>query len=324
MDRHSCRIESPTIDISVVIPVLNEQEGIERCYREVSRVLGDSKYGYELVFVDDGSEDQSLAKMMTFAEKDSRVTLVKLKRNFGQQKAHWAGFCECHGRAVVTFDSDLQFEPESIITLSEKIFEGYDTAGGIRENRQDSLLLNKLPSYIGKLLINKALKIKQKDFGGVKAHSFQLIRAILEIPNSQNQILSALAYSLSKNFIEIPVRHLTRQTGRSKFTILRRMESYLDIYTLFADRPFQSLILLAFLSIFGGTLLGCGILAFKLSGGLPSGNIIILCFFMFFIGVQLFITSLLGEFVVRLYRYTQLGNINMIDKVIKGQNNQEV
>jgi len=156
-------------DISVLIPVYNEIEGIDRCYTEVVKTLDADGRSYEIVFVDDGSADGSTDKLAAIAARDPRVTFVKLRYNIGQQRAMFAALYYCRGRAVITYDSDLQFHPECLPALATKVLDGYDIVGGIRVRRKDHLFYNRIPSYVGRLLINRALRIKLQDFGAVKA-----------------------------------------------------------------------------------------------------------------------------------------------------------
>ena len=131
--------ETPSVDLSVLVPVFNEIDGIDNCHREICAALRDSGYTFEIVFVDDGSTDGSSERLRQIAHTDSRTTLVKLVHNVGQQRAMYAALEHCRGRVVITYDADMQFHPECLSVLAAKVFEGYDIVSGIRVNRMDSL-----------------------------------------------------------------------------------------------------------------------------------------------------------------------------------------
>lgn len=289
-------------DVSVVIPVYNEAEVVDECFSEVCRVLNATGLKFEVVFVDDGSTDGSIGKLKDICRGHNNVVVVRLKRNYGQQKALLAGLRRAVGKSVVTYDADLQFPPECIPRLVEKVFEGYDVVGGVRERRKDNFLLNCLPSTVGQYLINRALGVKQKDFGSIKCYSCRLVRDIIS-STRPNIIIPAEAYYLSDNFVEIPIQHRHRKHGCSKWSVLRRMESYLDIFTAYAQRPFEWMMIGGSVSILLGLALAVGIVFYKVFVSPEfSGLIIFFDIFLILAGLHFFGLSLIGEFVVRSYR----------------------
>lgn len=303
------------VDVTVLVPVLNEENGLEQCYREVVAVLASSAYSFEIVFVDDGSTDGSLARMQEFAAKDSRVKVVKLLYNVGQQRAMYTALTYCDGSAVITFDADLQFHPDCLPTLTAKILEGYDVVGGIRTKRRDPFFANRFPSWIGRILINNSLKINQIDFGGVKAYSARMVRMLLSM-RTPLVVIPAMAYSLSRRVMEIPVRHEPRVTGVSKWSVLSRMELYLDLYTLYARRPFAWMMLAGIANIVVSLLLGVSILAYRLLISEHfTGLIIFFDVFLLVTGINLASASLIGEFVVRGLRGTPIDRAQIVDQV---------
>lgn len=305
----------PQIDVSVLVPVFNEEGGLDNCYNEIVSALGASPYSFEIVFVDDGSTDSSIECMRNFAASDPRVTVVKLIYNVGQQRAMYAALGYCRGRAVITFDADLQFHPECLPELASKVIEGYDVVGGIRTNRRDPFLANRFPSWIGRKLINSALKINQVDFGGVKAYSERMVKILLGM-QTPLVVIPAMAYSVSRRVTEIPVRHEPRVTGVSKWSVLSRMELYLDLYTLYARRPFAWMLIAGIASFVSSLVLGGGILAYRLLiSGHVSGLIIFFAVFLFVTGFYLFSLSLIGEFVVRGLRINRFNDVKIVEKV---------
>jgi len=288
--------------LSVVIPVFNEVEGLPQCIERVYAVLAASKLPFEIIFVDDGSVDNSRQLEEAAAQKYPEVVSLFLRRNVGQQKALLAALRYSQGKVVITYDADLQFDPECLPVLTEKILSGYDIAGGIRVTRQDPWLWNRLPSWLGNLLINRALGIKQEDFGAVKAYSRKLVDEIQAMP-TEYLIIPAAAYSLSKNFIEIPIKHEPRKTGQSAWTVFKRLETYLDIYVSYAKRPFEWVMLSGVLCLSLSFVLGIGIIGywFIVSRNF-AGTIIFFDVFLGTMGVHFLILSMIGEFVVRTYR----------------------
>ncbi|MBM3505464.1 MAG: hypothetical protein FJX65_16540 [Alphaproteobacteria bacterium] len=183
-----------------------------------------------------------------------------------------------------------------------KIDEGYDIVSGVREKRDDPWLLNRFPSYLGGLLINRALGIRQSDFGAVKGYSRTLVDELKSLKPSRPMVYAA-AYALSKNFAEIPVGHQRRKTGRTKWSLLKRIETYLDIYTTYAPRPFAGVLVGSVALMLAGVALTLGIAAYRLwTNEEFSGLIIFFAVFLVGIGFQFALLSLIGEFVTRMLR----------------------
>ena len=309
------------ISLSVLVPVFNEEEGILECYSGIVRTLEAASIVFQIVFVDDGSTDASLVKLSELADRDTRVMVIKLAFNVGQQRAMFTALKYCRGNVVITFDSDLQFHPDCLVTLTQKVLEGYDIVGGIRSIRQDSLIFNCIPSWIGRKLINSALRTNLMDFGAVKAYSGRMVKLLLGM-NPPLIVLPAMAYSTSRNTLEIPVIHQPRVTGKSKWSILSRMELYLDIYTLYSRRPFAWMLVGGFFSTAVSLTLGIGIFAYKFFvSDHFSGLIIFFDVFLMMMGVLLFSLSIVGEFVVRGLRVGRVAQNVVVEDVI-GSDNQ--
>ena len=307
-----------SVDISVLVPVYNEIDGIRICHDALTQVLGKSGFSYEIVYVDDGSTDGSTDTMRKLATSHpTHVVFVKLLHNIGQQRAMYAGLGHCRGRAVITYDVDLQFHPDCIPDLARKIFEGYDVAGGIRVARQDALIANRIPSWFGRHLINKALRIDQQDFGAVKAYSARTVQLLLGM-NMPLIVIPAMAYSITRNIVEIPVVHQARKIGYSKWSVLARIETYLDIYTLYAKRPFSWMLIAGLVSLACSFALGVGILGYKLFVSPQFGGLIIFFdVFLFSTGIFFFSLSLIGEFVVRSLRASRFEEKQIIEEVVR-------
>jgi hypothetical protein len=186
-------------------------------------------------------------------------------------------------------------------------------------NRVDPLLANRIPSWIGRKLINSALRIEQVDFGGVKAYSAAMVQRLVAM-NPPIVVIPAMAYSITRRFVEIPVEHQPRTLGTSKWSILRRMETYLDIYTLFATRPFAWMQIVGFASFLLSLLLGMCIVAYRfLVTDQFSGLIIFFAVFLFATGAYFVSLSIVGEFVVRGLRGNRVDPGQLVDEVVRNQ-----
>jgi len=301
-DERTSSESPPACDISLIIPVLNEEEGLDNCFNEVFKVLKESGNSFEIIFVDDGSTDASLEKMLCLQKKSGHhVRVIQLKQNYGQLKAILSGLKYSRGNAVITYDSDLEFPPECIPKLAAKVLEGYDVASVVRKNRKDEYFLDRIFSIFGNYLINKALGIKQKDFGSVKGLSRLLVDQIVEQPPIHPNVYAA-AFFLSKNFVEIPVDHQSRIYGRSKWSVFKRIETYFDIYTTYHPRPFQWMMVGGGVCIFLGSILGVYILYQYLTIPPEKGTRVLFDFFLILTGLIFIALSTIGEFVVRIFR----------------------
>jgi undecaprenyl-phosphate 4-deoxy-4-formamido-L-arabinose transferase len=289
-------------DISVLVPVFNELAGIAECHRQIRAALETSGRSWEIVYVNDGSTDGSDSMLRQIADSERAVTLVSLAYNVGQQSAMYAGLAFCRGASVVTLDSDLQCPPSCIVPLVEKLDEGYDMVGGIRVERSDELFGNRIPSMIGRFLINRALGVNQVDFGAVKAYSRRIVDLMVQA-NESIIVIPAMAYRFARRWTEIPIEHRARQTGVSKWTLYNRAELYADIFTLYARRPFAPLVALGCLFLALGIAIGMGAFVYRLfaSEGF-SGLIIFFAVFLFASGFYFVTTAMLGELLVRALR----------------------
>ena len=215
------------IALSVVVPALDEEAGIEACVRAVAQVMDASGLAWELVLVDDGSSDATWLRMRACAPPGS--TLIRLAATSGQQVALRTGLAHARGAARATFDADLQFAPACLPELARRVLAGAPLASGVRTARADGLV-RRLPSALGNALTNLALGVRQSDFGGVKCYSAALAARLLALPAGR-LILPAAAFALAGSFAEVPVAHAPRRTGRSKWPLWRRVALLADIWT---------------------------------------------------------------------------------------------
>ena len=229
-------------DISVVVPVYNEEDSLPVLYREVRETLEAAGKTFEILFVDDHSTDTSLRVMLALRAEDSRVRVVHFRRNFGQTAALAAGFEHTRGAIVITMDGDLQNDPRDIPALIARIEEGADIVAGWRKDRKDGWLLRRVPSQTANRLIAYVTDTPIHDTGcTLKAFRSQLVKH-LTIYAEQHRFLPAMSRGSGARIAEIVVNHRPRRFGKSKYGIERALRVLLDLFVIklisqFAHRP---------------------------------------------------------------------------------------
>ena len=229
-------------ELSVVVPLYNEEESLRPLYEAITRAVVPLGVSYEIVFVDDGSRDATVKIADGIARADSRVCLVKFRRNYGQTPAMAAGIAQASGDVIVTMDGDLQNDPADIGALLHKIDEGYDIVVGWRFDRQDKLVSRKIPSRIANALIAKVTGVPIKDNGcSLKAYRASLIKKI-PLYSEMHRFIPAMASIAGPKIAEIKVQHHARQFGQSKYGLSRIYKVLLDLMVIktvasFTARP---------------------------------------------------------------------------------------
>lgn len=317
---------SPTsggpVDVSIVIPLLNEADNLARLYGQLRNVLDNLEQTAEVVLVDDGSTDNSFQMLRSFQEKDGRFRAIQLRRNFGQTAAFSAGFDYARGDVIITMDGDLQNDPADIPKLLAKIEEGYDIVSGWRVDRQDKFLTRRLPSQMANRLISKATGVSLHDYGcSLKAYRREVLENT-KLYGELHRFIPALASQIGVSVAEVPVNHRARQYGASKYGLSRTMRVILDLVTVkflldYATRPMQIFGLLGFASSTLGVCLAgyLSILRLFFNEGLADRPALLLAVLLIVIGVQLLIMGLLGEMIVRTYYETQDKPIYMVREI---------
>lgn len=249
----------PRPRLSVIVPLYNEQESIRPLYAAIVQALGDIGCTFEMVFVDDGSCDDTAEIARQIARFDSRLRLVKFRRNYGQTPAMAAGIEHARGEILVTMDGDLQNDPADIKHLLEQIEAGYDIVVGWRHHRQDHLITRKIPSRIANVLIGRVTGVPIRDNGcSLKAFRAELIKSI-PLYSEMHRFIPAMASIAGPRVAQIRVRHHARRYGQSKYGLSRIYKVLLDLMviktvTTFASRPLRWFALLSvplLLSSFG-------------------------------------------------------------------------
>jgi glycosyltransferase involved in cell wall biosynthesis len=218
--------------LSVIVPFFNEEDSIRPLHAAIVEALTPLGIDFEMVFVDDGSSDSTIAIATALAESDERVRVVKFRRNYGQTPAMAAGIEHARGDILVTMDGDLQNDPADIEHFLAKIDEGFDIVVGWRYNRQDKLISRKIPSKIANWLIGNVTGVPIKDNGcSLKAYRASLIKAI-PLYSEMHRFIPAMASIAGPRIAEIKVRHHARKFGRSKYGLSRVYKVLLDLLVI--------------------------------------------------------------------------------------------
>ena len=310
------------VDLSVVIPVFNEEEVLAALFTRLYPALDKLGIGYEVIFVNDGSGDRSAALLRTQFEQRADVTrVVLLGGNYGQHMAIMAGFEQCRGDVVVTLDADLQNPPEEIAALLAKMREGHDYVGSYRKNRRDSAF-RRIASRLLNALRERTTRIRMADQGCMlRAYSRAVVNAINHC-REVNTFIPALAYTFARNPVEIEVAHEERVAGASKYSFYQLVQLNFDLMTGFSLVPLQIFsilgIVVSLLSIvaYVVVIVQRWISADSVAQGLQAlWDRDILEYFL--IGITLFGLGLLGEYVGRIYEQVRGRPRYLVDAVLE-------
>src|SRR5215475_14245202 len=307
------RSDSP-IQYSLVVPFYNEQENIPTLYMKLTEVMDAIGEPYEMVFVDDGSKDNTYRVLSEIFEHDRRVNIVRLRRNFGQTAALKAGFDFARGEVIISMDGDLQHDPEEIPRFVEKIEEGYDLVSGWRYQRKDAWLTRQLPSRIANWMLAKLSGLELHDFGTTfKAYRREIIQEI-QLYGELHRFIPALASSSGAKIAEVPIENLERKSGKSNYGIGRTIRVFLDLLMVkflldYSTRPLQFFGLLGLLGTSAGALIGSYVIFKKLfyhaSVMVQHGPLLLLSVALLVSGIQFISMGLLGEIMARTYYESQ-------------------
>lgn len=314
------------IDISIVIPLYNEEDNAELLYESVTKALKESGRRWELIMVDDGSSDATLSILRKIADRETNLRVISFRRNFGQTAAMAAGFDSAVGNVVIPMDGDLQNDPEDIPKLLEMIEEGFDVVSGWRKDRKDRFINRKLPSMIANWLISRITGVYLHDYGcTLKAYKREVLENI-NLYGEMHRFIPALASLNGARVTEIPVNHRERQFGTSKYGISRTFKVILDLVTVkfllsYSTKPIQIFGGLGIISLLLGFFSFVEISISKLAYGVDiTGNPFFLLFVLFtLIGIQFVSMGLLGEINIRTYYESQGKPIYVIREIVGGK-----
>ncbi len=299
------------MNISVVIPLLNEQESLTELQEWIAKVMLSNSYSYEIIFIDDGSTDSSWETINKLAKKDTNVKGIRFLKNFGKSQALHAGFEKAQGDVVITMDADLQDNPDEIPELYNMVIkDGFDLVSGWKKKRYDSVISKNLPSKLFNWAARKTSGVKLHDFNcGLKAYSLDVVKNI-DVNGEMHRYIPLLSKNAGFSKIgEKVVKHQARKYGETKFGMNRFVHGFLDLITIwflsrFGKRPmhlFGALGVIMFTIGFGFALyLGIDKLFLN-----PAGRLITerpqfyLALSTMIIGTQFFVAGFLGEIILR-------------------------
>jgi glycosyltransferase involved in cell wall biosynthesis len=312
-----------TPEVSVVIPMRNEAPNVADLYRELTANLQRLGRPYEIIVIDDGSDDDTFEALSRLQANDSRLKVIRFRRNFGQTAAFSAGFAHARGRFIVTSDGDLQNDPADIpamVELAES--SGADIVAGWRRNRKDAFLNRRLPSMIANWIISGATGVKLHDYGcSLKVFRAEVVKP-MKLYGEMHRFLPAIASEFGVRIVEKPVNHRPRTRGHSNYGISRTIRVVLDLLTVkflisYSTRPLQIFGLLGVTMGLLGAII-CAYLAYVRLFGYQSADrpILQLGILLVFTGVQLLTMGLLAEMLARTYHESQNKPIYVIREIL--------
>ncbi|HIJ59413.1 MAG TPA: glycosyltransferase family 2 protein [Nitrospirae bacterium] len=308
--------------VSVVIPLYNEEENITILHDSLTRSLNNNNIDYEIIYVDDGSTDNTLSLLEDIQAKDDRVMVLSLRRNFGQTAAFAAGFDFSRGDIVITMDGDLQNDPEDIPKLINAI-KNHDLVSGWRKNRKDPFLSRRLPSIIANWLISRVTGVRLHDYGcSLKAYRREVVKN-LRLYGEMHRFIPAVASWYGVRITEVETTHHPRLRGKSKYGISRTIKVLLDLITVkflqsFSTKPIQFFGPMGVLFGLLGFIISLYLSFEKLFLGVAIGGrpLLLLGVLLIIVGVQFIGLGLLGEMIVRVYHESQKKPIYTIKKIL--------
>ncbi len=314
------------MDISVVIPVYNEEENVEPLVGEIAAALSALGKSYEVVLVDDGSKDGTFAKLKALRTNFPMLKVIRLKRNFGQTAAMAAGLAGAQGAVVILMDGDAQNDPADIPAMLAKLDEGYDLVAGWRFNRQDPFINRRLPSMIANRLISFTTHVKLHDYGCTLKAMRGEVAKDLRLYGEMHRFIPAIAYERGARIAEMKVNHRPRLRGISKYGITRTLRVVLDLLTVkflssYSTRPSHVFGPIGLASGFLGFLIGFYLSVQKLFYGQDIGGrpLLLLGILLIFIGFQFVTMGLLGEMLARTYHESQDRPVYVVGEILDGR-----
>ena len=308
----TCMSGNSEINISVIIPVFNEGQNILPLYEKLRSVLKKIDGDYEVIFIDDGSSDNTLNQLRIISEKDSAIKIICFSRNFGQTAALSAGIDFSKGKIIIPMDGDLQNDPEDILPLLKKIEEGYDVASGWRKNRKDPFLTRRFLSMIANKMISLIGGVHLHDYGcTLKAYRREILKNI-RLYGEMHRFIPIYARWIGARVSEIPVHHYPRRYGSSKYGISRIFKVLLDLMVVkfllsYSQKPIYVFGGMGLLMILGAFLSGGYAIYLKLFKGVSFilTPLPLLCVLLLMLGFLSILMGFLAEILTRTYYESQ-------------------
>jgi glycosyltransferase involved in cell wall biosynthesis len=318
---------------SIVVPFHNEEENVTTLYDRVKLVMEQVGESFEMVFVDDGSRDRTYRLLEEIAAVDSRVLVIKLRRNFGQTSALAAGFDHARGEMLVAMDGDLQHDPEEIPNFLARLEEGYDVVSGWRAHRGDNLVFRRIPSACANWIMARISGVDIHDFGTTfKAYRREVIHNI-PLYGEMHRFIPALASWYGASICEIPISNPKRMHGQSHYSLTRTMRVFFDLLTIrflikYMSRPLHFFGGFGALGILAGSFISAVLLVMKILN--PHANVMdqhgplfVIGGVLILAGIQLLAVGLLGELSVRHYYSSQHPTPYAIDRILRMRPTEE-
>ena len=290
------------IDVSVLVPAFNEEESLQELNERLEAALESMGKAYEIIYINDGSTDDTEKMIEHFRERNPRVKVIEFNRNYGQHMALFAGFERAAGRIMITIDADLQNPPEEIPRLVEKAEEGYDVVATYRRGRQDSVF-RRWPSWIVNKITSRLVGAKLRDYGCMlRAYSRDVIDSI-NLCQESSSFIPALANTYARKIVEIEVGHEERKRGVSKYSLFRLLRLNFDLMTGFSLLPIQVIGILGVLIALLGLAFALFLFIRRLIVGPESeGLFTLFAVLFFFMGIQIFALGVIGEYIGRIFQ----------------------
>lgn len=316
-------------EVSVVVPLLDEQDNVGPLYEQITQTLA-GQHSYEIIFVDDGSTDESFTVLEKLHKGDPKVKVIRFRRNFGQTAALAAGFEHALGRIIIAMDADLQNDPSDIPKMIAKLYEGFDVVSGWRKKRYDHLLTRLLPSKMANWVISKITGVKLHDYGcTLKAYRSEVL-AETKLYGEMHRFIPALASWSGAKIAEMVVNHRPRTAGVAKYGLGRMWKVVLDLITVkflgsFSTKPIYIFGSLGLLSAAGSIILGLTVIYQKLNFKTDmSGNpLLILTAVLIIATIQFILMGLLAELLVRTYHESQNRPTYVTKEILEANDRKE-
>jgi glycosyltransferase involved in cell wall biosynthesis len=312
-------------EVSVVVPLLNEQDNISPLYEQITQTLTDG-HNYEIIFVDDGSTDESFNILSRFQKADDKVRVIRFRKNFGQTAALAAGFAHAQGNIIVALDADLQNDPADIPKMIDKLHEGFDVVSGWRKKRHDNAITRLIPSKIANWLIAKITRVKLHDFGCTLKIYRREVLAETKLYGEMHRFIPALASWNGASICEMVVNHRPRTAGTAKYGLGRTLKVVLDLITVkflgsFSTKPIYIFGGLGLITGLASVVFGLAVLYQKFISSthlaMNRNPFLILTAMLVTATIQFILMGLLAELLVRTYHESQNRPTYVIKEILE-------
>lgn len=315
--------------VSIVVPLLNEQENIGPLYEQITRTLA-GKYEYEIIFIDDGSSDDSFNVLADLHKKDAGIVVIRFRKNFGQTAALSAGFTHARGKVIVAIDADLQNDPADIPKMIAKLDEGFDVVSGWRKKRHDNAVTRLIPSKFANWLIAKITGVKLHDFGCTLKVYRKEVLAETKLYGEMHRFIPALASWSGARIAETVVNHRPRIAGTAKYGLGRTLKVILDLITVkflgsFYTKPIYIFGGLGLASGVGAVATGWIVVYQKIANkfAMNRNPLLVLTALLITATIQFILMGLLAELLVRTYHESQNRPTYVIKQILDSSTKKE-